>query len=166
MSVRCPFCQSENTTSFSDIKTKEFGYQCLDCKKDFGVSTIDKQESFISSFKKMKINYKLDLKEYKFVFNKVENKVSLKMDSYIDKIHNDFDEIDFTSLFDNFISILINQFFIFDIENSEIDHNKDFFIIEIESDNKIIKKTNKINYYLDLLSKLMFQLIGGENEKS
>ncbi len=166
MSVICPFCKSENTTSFSDIKTKEFGYQCLDCKKDFGVFTTDKQEKILSSFKMMKIHYKLDSKEYKFVLNKVDNKINLKMDSYILSVHNDFDIIDFTSLFDNFILVLLNQFFIFDIENTNIDNNSDFFIIEIESDEKIIKKTSKINYYLDLLSKFMFQLIGGENEKS
>lgn len=162
MNTICPFCNKDNTTPFSDIKTKEFGYTCLDCKKDFGVFTSETLDSFISNIKKMNISYSISSKIYSFGFIKKNNKVSLKIDSYIDSIHNDYDEIDFTSLFENFISILLNQMFILDIVDSNIDKKKDYFILEIEGETKIIKKTNNFNYYLDLVTSLMFQLIGSE----
>ena len=166
MSVICPFCNKDDTSTFSDTITKEFGFHCHKCKKDFGVFTSEKLNSIISNFKSMKINYSLDKKEYLFSFNKVEGKILLKINTYINMINNDYEVIDITSLFDNFISILLNQFFILDITSSEINKDKDFFIIEVESNTKIVKKTNFFNYYLDLLVKLMFQLIGSENEKN
>ena len=166
MSVICPFCNKDDTSTFSDTITKEFGFHCHKCKKDFGVFTSEKLNSIISNFKSMKINYSLDKKEYLFSFNKVEGKILLKINTYINMINNDYEEIDFTSLFDNFISILLNQFFILDITSSEINKDKDFIIIEVESNTKIVKNTNFFNYYLDLLVKLMFQLIGSENEKN
>lgn len=166
MSVICPFCSKDDTYTFSDTLTKEFGFHCHKCKKDFGVFTSEKLNSIISNFKSMKLNYSLDKKEYIFSFNKVDGKIILKINTYINMINNDYEKIDFTSLFDNFISILLNQFFILDITSSEINKDKDFFIIEVESNTKIVKKTNFFNYYLDLLVKLMFQLIGSENEKN
>ena len=173
MSVICPFCNKDDTSTFSDTITKEFGFHCHKCKKDFGVFTSEKLNSIISNFKSMigfedfkSLINSLDKKEYLFSFNKVEGKILLKINTYINMINNDYEEIDFTSLFDNFISILLNQFFILDITSSEINKDKDFFIIEVESNTKIVKKTNFFNYYLDLLVKLMFQLIGSENEKN
>ena len=37
MSVICPHCGKENTVPFSDSVYHTHGYECEDCKKDFGV---------------------------------------------------------------------------------------------------------------------------------
>lgn len=37
MNIICPRCGKDNTIPFSDIKDHTHGYECQDCKKDFGV---------------------------------------------------------------------------------------------------------------------------------
>ena len=160
MNKICPFCLSDDTLPFSDIKTKEFGYTCSKCKKEFGVFTSEKVNSLIANFSKLEIKYFYNNTKYSFIFNKTTDSINLKIDTYKDKHHNDYEEIDFSSLFDDFFSVLLHQLFILDIQNEKINMNKDYFILRLISDKEYIKETNNFNYYIDLITKFMFQLLG------
>lgn len=160
MNKICPHCYSEDTLPFSDIKTKEFGYICNTCKKEFGVFNSLEIDNLIHNFKSLEIEYSYDNKIYKFNFKKKDNSIILKIDTYIDNNHNDYEEVDFSSLFDDFILVLLHQLFILDIINEDINKDNDYFILKLEADKTYMKQTNKFSYYIDLITKFLYQLLG------
>ena len=160
MNVICPHCFSDDTIPFSDIKTKEFGYTCSKCKKEFGVFDSEKEKKLIEDFKELHIEYFYSETKYMFSFNKTSNSIILKIDTFKNNNHNDYEEVDFSSLFDDFFSVLLHQLFILDIDSKDIDKEKDYFVLRLKSDKEYIKETNNFNYYVDLITKFMFQLLG------
>lgn len=166
MNVICPKCGKENTVPFSDSVFKQTGFECEDCKSDFGVD-----DGIILHNHIQLLNYfyfthtlKTGVTE-NITIQKEDNKVVLKLEKVENKILQPYESVDFTNDFENFKSLLFEKLFILDWNKTNIglkvDSDESFKIIlkyEKEYEDYIISGINKLPPYFKILDMIFSTL--------
>lgn len=118
MNIICPHCGKDHTTPFSDSVFHTTGYECEDCKKDFGVDdgkTLKEYEDSLISFE-----YERTLKDQtkkKIVVSRNEktNKVTISPSIvYPNKMMQPVEAMDLTSSFEMLKNIIFEKIYILD----------------------------------------------------
>lgn len=114
MNIICPICGKENTQVFSDSVYHTHGYYCEDCKKDFGVDDgkniqdhEEKLDDFFYQYQKDEITYRIAIK-------RIGDKVTLTPSLIENKMLTPFEEMDFTSIYEEFKKVLFEKMYILD----------------------------------------------------
>ena len=174
MNVICPICGKDHTVPFSDSVYKTCGFECSDCKKDFGVDDGKTIKEHIDSLGYFSFTHKLkNGTTEKVVIMKNNDKAVLKM-SFIDenKFLHPYQDIDFTASFTPFIEMLFKKLFILDWKRDSLGiltGNDESFEIEMrynlnKFDDTIIKGTNSFPVYFKALDTIFSSLFEGSNE--
>ncbi len=120
MSVICPYCGKENTSSFRDKKLKTTGYECLDCHRDFGVDDGKKLEEYQASLTDFFFSYTDKTGFTKQIKIHHGNGVTTLSVSTIDGkgLRQPYEPRDITPIFDELKTILFKKVFLLDWERN------------------------------------------------
>lgn len=151
MNIICPKCGKDDTVPFSDSVYKTTGFECHNCKKDFGVDDGHVTQSHEDKLCFFLFNYQ---KEDGSIFNiKIEKiktgKVLLTPTITLpDKRIQPYEPIDFTDSFMALVKTLFEKTFILDWPKNKVGDLKESYKIEMKYTNEYPDTTFEGKGYL------------------
>lgn len=160
--VVCPRCGKDNTIPFSDIKDHTHGFECQDCKKDFGVDDGKKLHEWEDSL--YYFEYERTLKDQtkkKIIIEEKEGKAILTPSIlYPNKMLQPIESQDMTAMFPQLKELFFEKIYILDwnrINVGLILGQDESFDLKLKFKNKpdiTYSGTNKFPPYLKVLDQL------------
>ncbi len=118
MNVICPRCGKENTTPFSDTVFHTHGYECADCKKDFGVDdgkTFSEWEKELNYFEYERVHKDKTKKKLVIAMDEKTGHVMLSPTIvYPNRMMQPIEPQDITESFDVLKQLIFEKLFILD----------------------------------------------------
>jgi hypothetical protein len=116
MSVICPRCGKDNTIPFSDSVYHTHGFECQDCKKDFGVDDGTKLKEWEQEL--LSLEYEREDKDHTKKIIEItiaEDKVTLTPSIiYPDKMKQPIESQDITPMKDNLLQLIFEKLYVLD----------------------------------------------------
>lgn len=174
--IICPRCGKDNTIPFSDIKDHTHGFECQDCKKDFGVDdgTILKSwEDELICFEYERTQK--DQTKKKLIIEEKEGKIFLTPSIiYPNKMMQPIEPVDITDMYSQLKNLIFEKLYILDWNRINVGlllGNDEEFEIKMKFKNKptiTYSGTNQFPPYLKVLDQLFsgfFEIQENESTK-
>ena len=134
MNTICPRCGKDNTLPFSDSAFHTHGFECEDCKKDFGVDdgeTFKQYEKLLTEFSYKRKDLNGDTKQV--VIQKEKETIYLIPSIlYANKMLQPFEKVDISSFWPALKKLFFEQIYILDWEENSQGLGKEEYEIHMK----------------------------------